>query len=152
MAASFCDRVREVMAALSLTKAQLAGVLGVSRPTIHEWLAGKEPSPGKAAPLPMILRLLARAGVSGEKPLNAQFVRHAANERGPSLLEMLTAADLDQVEIEKAIREAKALGEEAEGRRTKREERLRALGFEEPTEEQRRDSLNNVVAMLDWPK
>lgn len=105
------------MEARSLTKAQLAGVLGVSRPTIHEWLAGKEPSPGKAARLTMILRLLARAGVSGEKPLNVRFVRHATNERGPSLLEMLTAAELDQGEIEKSIREAKALGEEAESSR-----------------------------------
>ena len=149
---SFAEQARGVMSALALTKAQLAGVLGVTRPTVYEWLGGKDPSPGKAARLTMILRLLARAGVSGEKPLNARFVRHATNERGPSLLEMLTAAELDQGEIERSIREAKALGEEAESRRTKREERLRALGFEEPTEEQRRDNLNHVVAMLDWPK
>jgi transcriptional regulator with XRE-family HTH domain len=149
---SFAEQARGVMAALALTKAQLAGVLGVTRPTVYEWLGGKEPSPGKAGRLTTILRLLARSGVSGEAPLNARFVRHATNERGPSLLEMLTAAELDQGEIEKSIREARTLGEEAESRRTNREERLRAHGFEDPTEEQRRDNLNNVVAMLDWPK
>jgi transcriptional regulator with XRE-family HTH domain len=149
---SFAEQARGVMAALALTKAQLAGVLGVTRPTVYEWLGGKEPSPGKAARLTLILRLLARAGVSGEKPLNARFVRHATNERGSSLLAMLCAAELDQDEIEKSIREARDLGEEAESHRMKREGRLRARGFEDPTEEQRRDNLNNVVAMLDWPK
>ena len=104
---SFAEQTRGVMAALALTKVQFAGILGVTRPTIYEWLGGKEPSPGKAARLTMILRLLARAGVSGEKPLNARFVRHAINELGPSLLEMLTAAELDQGEIENTIREAR---------------------------------------------
>lgn len=50
------------------------------------------------------------------------------------------------------VREAKALGEEAESRRVSREDRLRALGFEEPSEEQRREQLARNVAMRDWPK
>jgi hypothetical protein len=127
-------------------------VLGVTRPTIYEWLGGKDPSPGNAARLSTVLRLLARAGISSELPLNARFVRHAIHERSPSLVELLCAEELDQAKIEDMLREAVALGEEAESRRTAREERLRALGYKELSDEQRRDQLNRTVAMLDWPK
>jgi hypothetical protein len=50
------------------------------------------------------------------------------------------------------IVEARALGKEAESRRTRREDRLRALGYEDASNEQRRDQMNQTVAMLDWPK
>jgi transcriptional regulator with XRE-family HTH domain len=140
------------MAALSLTKSQLADVLRVSRPTVYDWLGGKEPSPGNAGRLSAVLRLLARAEVSSEAPLNARFVRHAIDERNPSLIELLSAEQLNESQIEGMIVEARALGKEAESRRTRREDRLRALGYEDASNEQRRDQMNQTVAMLDWPK
>jgi transcriptional regulator with XRE-family HTH domain len=149
---SVADQAREAMAALSLTKSQLADVLRVSRPTVYDWLGGKEPSPGNAGRLSAVLRLLARAGVSSEAPLNARFVRHAIDERNPSLIELLSAEQLNESQIEGMIVEARALGEEAESRRTRREDRLRALGYEDASNEQRRDQMNQTVAMLDWPK
>lgn len=149
---SFGDQAQEAMATLSLTKSQLAGVLRVSRPTVYEWLGGKEPSPGNARRLSTVLRLLARAGVSSEAPLNARFVRHAIHERSSSLIELLCTEELDEAQIEKMLREAVALGEEAESRRMGREERLRALGYEASSTEQRRNQLNQTVALLDWPK
>lgn len=39
-----------------------------------------------------------------------------------------------------------------EPRRVAREERLRALGFEEPSDEERREQLARNVAMLNWPQ
>jgi transcriptional regulator with XRE-family HTH domain len=149
---SFGHQAKEAMTALSLTKSQLAGVLRVSRPTVYAWLGGKEPSPGNADRLTAVLRLLARAGMSSEAPLNARFVRHAIHERSSSLIELLCAEELDEAKIEDMLREAGALGEEAESRRVSREDRLRSLGYQEQSPEQRREQLNQTVAMLDWPK
>ena len=44
------------------------------------------------------------------------------------------------------------LEDEAERRRVAREDRLRALGFEEPTAEQRKENLALNVALREWPK
>lgn len=41
---------------------------------------------------------------------------------------------------------------DAEGRRVAREDRLRALGFEEPTAEQRKENLALNIALREWPK
>jgi hypothetical protein len=48
--------------------------------------------------------------------------------------------------------DAKELARRAENRRVAREERLRALGFEDPSDEQRREQLARNLAMRDWPK
>lgn len=65
--------------------------------------------------------------------------------------ETAALADMLRAQNERE-RAAKALGEEAESRRVSREDRLRALGFEEPSEEQRREQLARSVAMRDWPQ
>jgi transcriptional regulator with XRE-family HTH domain len=149
---SFGQQAKEAMAALSLTKSQLAGVLRVSRPTIYEWLSGKDANPANAARLTAVLRMLARAGITSEAPLNTRFVRHAIDEKNASLLDLLSADELDEKTIEDMLREAATLGNEAESRRIGRENRLRALGYEDQSPEQRRDNLNHTVAMLEWPK
>jgi len=149
---SVADQAREVLAALSLNKSQLAEVLGVSRPTLYDWLEGKEPNASNAQRLTRLLRLLGRAGVMSSTPLNARFVRHALTEGGTSLLAALRAETLDERAISSLLSEARSLGERAESRRTAREDRLRSLGFEEPSAEQRREQLARNVAMRDWPK
>jgi DNA-binding transcriptional regulator YiaG len=55
------DQAREVLAALSLNKSQLAEVLCVSRPTVYDWFDGKEPNASNSDRLIILLRLLARA-------------------------------------------------------------------------------------------
>jgi transcriptional regulator with XRE-family HTH domain len=149
---SFGDQAKMAMAALSLTKSQLAGVLRVSRPTIYEWLGGKDPSPANADRLTMVLRLLSRTGISSESPLNARFVRQPIHERSGSLIELLCAEKLEEATIEEMLREAAVLGHEAQERENAREQRLQDLGYEVLSREQRRDQLNQTIAMLDWPK
>ena len=152
LAMSVPDQMREVLAALALNKSQLAEVLGVTRPTLYDWFDGKEPNPGNAERLASLLGLLARSGITSTTPLNAKFVRKPLDEKIPSLLDELTAENLNENRIEQLLREARALGEKVEARRRSREDRLRELGYEEPSDEQRREQLARNVASLDWPK
>jgi len=152
LAMSVPDQIREVLAALALNKSQLADVLGVTRPTLYDWLDGKEPNPANAERLATLVRLLARSGVTSGGPLNARFVRQPIEEKGLSLLGELKADVLDEERVDRLLQEARRLGEAIETRRRTREEKLRGLGYEEPSDEQRREQLNRNVASLDWPK
>ena len=80
LALSFGDQIREILAALSLNKSQLAEVLGVSRPTLYDWLEGKEPNASNAQRLSDLLRLLVNEGVMSSRPLSARFVRQALSQ------------------------------------------------------------------------
>jgi len=152
LALSVAEQAREVLTALSLNKTQLAEVLGVSRPTLYDWLDGKEPNSSNAQRLTTLLRLLASADVTSSRPISPRFLNQALTETGNSLLAALSATSIDEQLVSSLVREAKALGEQAEVRRISREERLRALGFEDPSDEQRREQLARNVAMRDWPK
>lgn len=146
------DQARALLAALSLNKSQLAEVLGVSRPTLYDWLDGKEPSVANAERMGLLLRVLARAGVTGSAPLNARYVRQPLSERGPSLLEALSAEDLDEDELMRMLRDARSFGDAVLARRESREDRLRALGYDEPADDQMKDQLAKNIAMRHWPK
>jgi len=152
MALSVAAQARELLAALALNKSQLAEVLRVSRPTIYEWLDGKEPNPANAERLATLLRALLDVGVTSETPLHPRFVRQALAEGTPSLFDFLRRDELDEAAIKSLARDAKVLVSRTESRRLDREERLRALGFDEPSDEQRRDQLARNAAMRDWPK
>jgi hypothetical protein len=70
----------------------------------------------------------------------------------PSIIELLAAEDLDADRIVQALEQARTLGETASDRRTNREDRLRALGFEDPTDDERRERLARNAALKDWPE
>ncbi|MBK9386461.1 MAG: hypothetical protein IPN34_16740 [Planctomycetes bacterium] len=149
---SAADQALEVLAALSLNKTLLAEVLRVSRPTLYDWLDGKEPNVANAQRLRSLAQLLANAGVTAGDALRRRFVREPLNDGDPSLLDLLKADTLDNARVAKALMEAKTLGSGAERARLAREDRLRALGFEEPTAEQRRETLALNVALREWPQ
>jgi hypothetical protein len=152
IALATADQVREVLAALSLNRSQLAEVLHVSRPTLYDWLDGREPNVANSERLLSLLRLLNRAGVDSSNPVNPRFMRQPLSEGGISLLDLLLAGSLDSERVLSVLQEARALGDEADAQRRAREERLRALGFEEPTSDQRKAQLAKNVALRDWPK
>ncbi len=149
---SVAEQAREALTALALNKTQLAEVLGVSRPTLYDWLDGKEPNSSNAQRLTTLLRLLARAGVTSTSPVSPRFLNQPLSEGGTPLLAVLSAASLDEQLASALVLEAKALSAQAETRRVSREDRLRTLGFEDPSSEQRREQLARNVAMRDWPK
>jgi DNA-binding transcriptional regulator YiaG len=101
---SSADQALEVMAALNLNKTQFAEVLRVSRPTLYDWLEGKEPNAANARRLTSLVTLLAGAGVATTNSLSSRFVREALNDGDPSLLDLLKADTLDEARIAKPCR------------------------------------------------
>ena len=146
------DQVKELRAALSLNKSQLARIMRVTRPTIYEWYEGKEPNPTNSERIRVLLRVLERNAVSGAMPLNARFIRQPMGPAEPSLLDLLSEHRLDQERVARAIKRARQLDAAAFRKRENREDRLRALGFEDPTGNQRKEQLARNVALQDWPK
>lgn len=104
------DQAREVLAALSIHKTQLAKILGVSRPTLYDWLHGKEPKVANAQRLTTLVRLLTSAGVTSAQPVRPRFVRQPLIEGAPSLLEALSAEPIDERLVAVLAQEAKSLG------------------------------------------
>ena len=146
------DQLKELQAALSLNKSQLARILKVTRPTIYEWYEGKEPNATNSERIRILLLVLARGAVSGAKPLNARFVRQPMGLSEPSLLDLLYRDRLDQELLARALKRAREVGDAAFRKRKNREDRLHALGFEDLSRDKRKELLARNVALQDWPK
>lgn len=149
---SVVEELQELMAALALNKSMLAKILRVSRPTIYEWLGGKEPKQANEDRLQNILQILSRRAVTGANPLNARFIRRSLGGGSQSLFDLMSDEPIDTALVNTAIDGARALTAEDRRRRSDREERLRDLGFEETGQERRRQTLARNIALLDWPK
>ena len=145
-------QVRELQAALSVNKSEVARILRVSRPTVYDWLDGGEPNAGNRARIRTLLRLVSEARVSANDPVLPRFVRSALEPGDRSLLELLGEERIDEVTATGVIRRAKGLGDGVDGEREEREARLREGGFEEPDGEQRKANLATNVALMEWPR
>ncbi len=145
-------RVQELLAALSLNKMQLARILRVTRPTLYEWLEGNQPNRTNVKRLNALFGVLERASVSSSTPLNARFVRHPVELGAPSLIDLLGEEQMNENRLVKVMQQAQRLADMASERRESREDRLRRLGFEEPSREQWKEQLARNVALMDWAK
>ena len=143
------EQLTDLMAALSLNKALLARILRVSGPTIDEWFAGRQPAEKDQNRLQRISTILAYGSVSAVMPLNARLVRRSLGPGLPSLIDLLSNEHIEPTRILSAIGHVRVLTEDAEHRRGKREKWLRELGFEEPSQCWRRETLARNVALLD---
>ncbi len=144
-------QVRELQAALSISRSELVRILRVSLPTIYDWLDGDEPSPDDRSRIRTLVGLLAECRVSARSPLFPRFVRSAIELGDRSLLELLREKVIDEVTVKGVIGRAKAMGDAIDARREEREARLRKAGFEEVDDEQQKANLARNVALLRWP-
>ena len=145
-------QVRELQAALSVNKSELARILRVSRPTVYDWLDGGEPNADNRLRIRTLVGLVAECRVSAGSPLFPRFVRSGLEAGDRSLLELLGEEMIDEVAVKDVIRRAKALGDAMDAQREEREARLRAAGFEEPDAEQRKGNLATNVGLMEWPR
>ena len=121
-ALSVADQVRELQAALSLNKSELARILRVSRPTVYDWLDDGQPNDDNLSRIWTLLRLLRESRVSPVNPLFPRFVRSPLEAGERPLLEALGEETIDEANLRSAIRRAKALGDAIDSRREERED------------------------------
>ena len=145
-------QVRELQAALSVNKSELARILRVSRPTVYDWLDGGEPKADNRLRIGTLVGLVSECRVSANNPLVPRFVRSALESGDPSLLELLGEEAIDEVTAKDVIRRAKALGDAMDAWRGEREARLREAGFEEVDDEQRSANLATNLGLMGWPR
>ena len=145
-------QVRELHAALSINKSELARILRVSRPTVYDWLDGGDPNADNVLRIRTLLRLVSASRVSANNPLFSRFVRSELEPGNQILLDLLSEEMIDEVTANNLIRRAKALGDAMDAQREEREARLREAGFEEPDAEQRKANLATNVALMEWPR
>ena len=136
-------QVRELQAALSINKSELARILRVSRPTVYDWLDDREPNADNRSRIRTLTRFLAESGVSANNPLFPRFMRSALEPGNQVLLDILSGETIDEATVRNLMRRAKVLGDAIDAEREEREGRLREAGFEEPDEEQRRGQLDH---------
>ena len=149
---STARQVRELQAALSVDKSELARILRVSRPTVYAWLDDGEPNAENVARILQVMRLLRGARASSDNPLFPRIVRLPPGPGEPALLDLLREETLDEAAITEALRRAKAMGDAIDREREQREARLRAAGFEEADAEEHKANLALNVALMDWPR
>jgi len=145
---SIADQAREVLAALSINKSQLAEILGVSRPTLYSWFDGSNPNSGNSDRLLTILRIMSKTHIDSHHPLNARFIRNPLWENSKSLIELLKTDSWREEEIASVFEAAKALSDKVAIQTEAREARWRKLGYEEPSFEERKATLNRNVTAL----
>ena len=144
-------QVRELQAALSLNKSELARILRVTRPTVYDWLDGGEPNADNVARIGQLLRLVSQGRVSSRNPLFPRFVRSPLDAGGAALLDLLGEETIGEPAVRDAIQRAKGLGDALDTRRRQREARLRAADFEESDDETRTRNLATNVGLMPWP-
>ena len=145
-------QVRELQAALSVNKSELARILRVTRPTVYDWLDGGEPNTDNVARIRALLQLFSEARISASDPLFPRFVRSSLEPGGRSLLDALCEETIVEATVKNAIHRAKALGDAMDTRREIREARLRQAGFDEPDAGQRKANLAANAALMAWPR
>lgn len=84
LARSVIEQLQELQAVLSLNMSQLAQVLRASRPTLYEWLRGKQPSPANTKSASGSLALpRAGAGVKHSSAQRSVFPPNREPQRAP---------------------------------------------------------------------
>ena len=145
-------QVWELQTALSVNKSELARILRVSGPTVYDWLDDGRPNADNVSRIQALLRLLRESRVTSANALFPRFVRSPLEPGGRPLLDVLAEETIDEAAARNAIERAKGLGDAIHAQRDEREARLRAAGFEEPDDEQRKANLATNVALMEWPR
>jgi DNA-binding transcriptional regulator YiaG len=129
---SVADSLRRVHAQSKLTWTEIAATLGVSRRTVHNWLAGMVVSPRHAADLAELTQLISEHSVAGESPdlTRSRLIAPDANGRSPlTRMSMTRTAHPSRSRIPAATRLSAEAVEESPAPPLHRGTKLRAVSL-----------------------
>ncbi|MEW6338950.1 MAG: hypothetical protein AB1625_16300 [Acidobacteriota bacterium] len=117
------ERISFIRSMLSLQVKELAEVLLVERPSIYAWMAGTaQPQPRNRHRIEVIWSVAERWRRMSRLPLGS--LRKASDERGQSVVGLLTADEIDTAKVMELLRAAA-------GRLTADQEKPKGLGLRE---------------------
>jgi len=149
LTASIGVQTREALAALGITKSQMAEILGIQRPHLYEWIADKVERPDKGERLRDLLKVLDSVGISSRQPLRSHLLTEPL-EPGAQPLVTLLKGDLDSPEISSALATARRLNRAIEDEAAERLERMKAAGHQATSDEEAQATLEGTLTMMEW--
>jgi hypothetical protein len=143
-------QAREALAALAISKSQMAAILGIERPHLYAWLADKVDRPAKGDRLRTLLGLLAAAGIGSSAPLRGHLVTEPLEPGARPLLELLKGKDLAAPEIAAALASAARLTRAIDDAAARRIAQMRASGHKPPTDDEAQSTLDATLQGMEW--
>lgn len=150
LTASIGAQAREALAALAISKSQMAAILGIERPHLYAWLADKVGRPTKGDRLRALLGVLAGAGVSSASPLREHLVTQPLELGAKPLFELLKGKDLDSPEVAAALASAVRLSRAIDSAAAQRIASMRATGHKAASEEETQATLDATLDAMEW--
>jgi transcriptional regulator with XRE-family HTH domain len=150
LTASIGVQTREALAALGITKSQMAEILGIQRPHLYAWLADKVERADKGDRLRDLLKLLHDAGITGQQPLRSHLVTEALEPGAQPLVTMLKGKDLSSRMIASALATARRLNRAIDDDAAERQARMRAAGHDPGSDDDRQATLEETLTMMEW--
>lgn len=139
------DQLKAISKTFSLSKVELAKVLGVSRQTIYDWLDGRPMSHENEDRVLRLAQLAWDFGGKDGQTLLRRLVAEPLRSGEPSILMLLLAHPWNETRLRRALGEARA--------RTERKKTgsasawLRSLGFSEPGPAEKAANLGQNVPL-----
>jgi len=143
-------QTREALAALGITKSQMAEILGIQRPHLYAWIADKVERPDKGERLRDLLKILASAGISSRQPLRSHLLTEPLEPGAQPLVTLLTGKDLSAPIISSALATAVRLNRSIDDEAAKRQARMRAAGHLATSDEEAQATLEATLTMMEW--
>lgn len=151
LTAKIGDQTREALAALGITKSQMADILGIQRPHLYAWLADKVERPDKGDRLRDLLKLLLDAGISSQHPLRSHLLTEPL-EPGSQPLVATLLGDLNSTALSSALATAQRLNRIMDDEIAQREARMRAAGHKVGTDAEAQATFETTLTMMEWDR
>jgi transcriptional regulator with XRE-family HTH domain len=150
LTASIGVQTREALAALGITKSQMAEILGIQRPHLYEWIADKVERPDKGERLRDLLKVLDSVGISSRQPLRSHLLTEPLEPGAQPLVTLLKGKDLSAPTVSSALATAVRLNRSIDDEAAKRQARMRAAGHQAPNDDEAQATLEDTLTMMEW--
>jgi transcriptional regulator with XRE-family HTH domain len=142
---------REALAALGITKTQMASILGIERPHFYQWLKGGVTNPSKSGRLRDLLALLHRTGITPHDPLRSHLITEPL---APGAIPLVTqlAGNLKSPALASNLLQAASLNRTITREADERLARMRDRGHDTRIDQAALDTLDTTLTMTEWSR